>query len=126
MPTAAQISPKQEARKGILKSPPVRDEPVPKIPKKEVQIDLSDDNVGADVLGVPPPLPSEFGGSVSHVPPGFCPEERRENPVAWTGNIQDPSKDGAGTGGSGVSAGGYGGRGISVNREVKRRRIQFF
>ena len=52
MPTAAQISPKQEARKGILKSPPVRDEPVSKIPKMEVQIDLSDDNVGADVDGM--------------------------------------------------------------------------
>ena len=67
MPTAAQISPKQPARKGILKSPPAREEPAPK--SQKVEIDLSD---GDAAMGAPPGLPagvpvlpSEFGGSGS-------------------------------------------------------------
>ena len=113
------ISPKKEAgngkdpeRKGVLKFTPSR-EPAAKVPKIDLDGAEADDTKTDEVMGIPPPLPSEFGGSVSHVPPGFCPEERRENPVAWTGNIQDPSKNGAGAGGSGAggSEGGAGGSG---------------
>ena len=82
-----QISPSQTVRKGILKSPPVREEPIPKIQKVEIDLDGAEaDGMKIDTAaGFPPGLPnsssqmaevpvfpSNFGGSGSEVPiPGF-------------------------------------------------------
>ena len=114
MPVVGQISPSQTVRKGILKSPPVREDPIPKIQKVEIDLDGAEaDGMKIDTAAGFPPglpnsssqmaevpiLPSNFGGSGTEVPiPGFTQGGNLLNTevIGSNGNGGDGGKGGEG------------------------------